>query len=264
MWEIAETPSPAATNAAISIPANWWWVPMIVLAFLMLLAFVGLFLARQRFRDALTRDVATRDVATRDTSTVSDGPVRAWIAIALVAGLLLMGLLVLTGSDSDLRNLVIGAVVTAAGTTVAFYFATKANENATASLLTVVGPSAGSLTAISVNTIAIERPDGVAIDYHFKITNVSSDTLADVQLIDSLLTPDMLVFDWPDPSNVHVLRGHESATVTGQYTILVPEREAGRVTDRATATAVKPSGEKVTSAPEVSVTQLREALRARS
>lgn len=239
MWGNAETPSPVP-GTAVSGSVEWW-VPLLILSGIMLAAFLGLLGARQ---------------IAKDDSPVANSVVRAWIAITLVGGLLLMGLLMLGGSDSDLRNLVIGAVVTAAGTSVAFYFATKANEDANKTLLSAVGDAAkGGFSVIGVNAIGVNDHQG-NISYSFKITNHSSETLTDVELIDSVLTPDRLSPAWPDPANEHVLKGGESATITGSYKIQEADLAAGWVQDRATASATKPSGEKVMSLPEVTVTQL--------
>lgn len=77
------------------------------------------------------------------------GYIRSWIAAMLVAGLLLFCALAFGLADESLRSTLIGALTASVGTAVAFYFATKAGDQARQDVLKATGvhPQAGQATA---------------------------------------------------------------------------------------------------------------------
>jgi hypothetical protein len=65
------------------------------------------------------------DVTSHDTTLI-----RSWLAISLVGGLLIFVATSFCLDDTTLRSTVIGGVVANAGAAVAFYFASKASDQA--------------------------------------------------------------------------------------------------------------------------------------
>jgi hypothetical protein len=68
--------------------------------------------------------------------------VRSWIAISLVGGLILFSAFSLGLSDSNLRSTLVGALVANTGAAVAFYFASKASDQARKDILNASLPAA--------------------------------------------------------------------------------------------------------------------------
>lgn len=61
--------------------------------------------------------------------------VRSWIALTVVIGLILFCGVALVMDDQDLRNVLIGALASIAGTVVAFYFSSKSADQARQDIL---------------------------------------------------------------------------------------------------------------------------------
>lgn len=80
----------------------------------------------------------------RSKSTETAGYIRSWIAVMLVAGLLLFCALAFGVADESLRSTLIGALTASVGTAVAFYFATKAGDQARQDVLAAAGANPGA------------------------------------------------------------------------------------------------------------------------
>lgn len=240
----------AATPAASALPAGIpWWVPIVALLVVMVLAFGAL----------LFYGWPSADNEKRAANSV----VRAWISVTLIAALVILAGLTLGGTDSNLRNVLIGGIVAAASTAVAFYFATKANEAANANVLRAAGidGSAASkpplaLSQVAVPTLTNPPAAGNTIAYHFKVTNNGADTLTDVALTDSLQSPSVITCVWPTPATPGVLKSGETMTASTIYTVTASDVTEKKVTSRTFASAMPPSGTPVVSAPEVSTTPI--------
>ena len=74
--------------------------------------------------------------ATADRTTI-----RAWLAISLVGGLLIFAAASFWFDDTTLRSTLIGGVVANAGAAVAFYFASKASDQARRDILNAALPT---------------------------------------------------------------------------------------------------------------------------
>jgi hypothetical protein len=128
------TASPAATAATTSTPraapAGTKLAPgdglgLVVAVALAMLAAGGLvILARSRVR-----------------SEAGGSVIRSWIAIALVMGLLVFCAAAFLVDDTSLRSTLFGGLTTSAGAAVAFYFSTKAAEQAQANSANATGPA---------------------------------------------------------------------------------------------------------------------------
>lgn len=243
---MAATPSAADSALPPGIP---WWVPIAALLVIMVLAFGGLLVY------GWPSDTNEKRAA--------NSVVRAWISVTLIAALLILAGLTLGGTDSNLRNVLIGGIVASASTAVAFYFATKANEAANANVLKAAGIDGDtgakpplSLSQIAVPGLSTPPAVGDTITYHFKITNNGADTVADVSLTDSLQSPSAITFVWPTPASPGVLKSGESATASATYTVAAADLTAKSVSTRTFATGMPPSGKQIVSAPEDSVTKL--------
>lgn len=226
-----------------------WWVPLAALLGVMVLAFGGLLIYGWPSADNERR--------------AGNSVVRAWIAVTLIAALLILAGVTLGGTDSNLRNVLIGGIVAATSTAVAFYFATKANEAANANLLAAAGidgstASKPPLTLSQVAVPALSKPAaaGDTIVFHFKVTNGGQGTLTNVALTDSLQPPSAITYVWPTPTAPGVLAGGETMTASTTYTVTPADLQAKSVASRTIATGAPPSGPEVVSAPEVSTTPL--------
>jgi hypothetical protein len=80
---------------------------------------------------------------------------RSWLAISLVGGLLLFVALSFLLDDVTLRSTLVGGLVANAGAAVAFYFASKASDQARKDILTA------SLPSVQVPDITAKRLDEV-------------------------------------------------------------------------------------------------------
>ncbi|MDQ1747219.1 MAG: hypothetical protein QOD07_1482, partial [Frankiaceae bacterium] len=67
--------------------------------------------------------------------------IRSWLAIALVLGLLLFTVFSFHLSDTSLSNTLVGATAASAGSVVAFYFASKASDQARQDILGAISPT---------------------------------------------------------------------------------------------------------------------------
>jgi len=244
------TPTPAPNPGPAMSAELAPWLPTVALLLAMILAFGALlfYLSRtsKKKRDA-------------DTSVV-----RAWIAVTLIAGLLILTAVTLGGTDANLRNILVGGIVASAGTAVAFYFATKANEASNAAVLKAAGIDGGgasrsslALTQIAVPALSSPPAASDTITFHFKVTNNTTQTLNDVALVDSLQPPSAITYVWPTPSKPGQLKGGESVAASTTYTIQGADITAGAVKSRTVATGAPPAGAVITSAPEMSTTALK-------
>lgn len=243
--------SPATVLAADSaLPASIpWWVPVVALLGVMVLAFGGLLIYGWP--------------SAKNEKRANNSVVRAWIAVTLIAALLILAGVTLGGTDSNLRNVLIGGIVASASTAVAFYFATKANEAANENVLKAAGiDGAGAskpplaLSQVAVPTLSTPPVSGDTIAFHFKVTNNGAETLTDVALTDSLQSPSAITCVWPTPATPGVLKSGEAMTASATYTVTAPDIQAKTVSSRTFATGVPPSGKPIVSAPEVSTTSL--------
>ncbi|KQR52318.1 hypothetical protein ASF88_12270 [Leifsonia sp. Leaf336] len=244
------TPTPAPNPAPAMSAELAPWLPTVALLVAMILAFIALLFYMARM---------TKKKKDADTSVV-----RAWIAVTLIAGLLILTAVTFGGTDSSLRNTLVGGIVAAAGTAVAFYFATKANEASNAAVLKAAGIDGGgasraslALTQIAVPAISEPPSPTDVIVFHFKVTNNSNQTLRDVVLVDSLQPPTAITYVWPTPSQPGVLKGGESVSASTTYTIQDSDITAGAVKSRTVATGAPPAGAVITSAPETWTTALK-------
>jgi hypothetical protein len=77
----------------------------------------------------------------RVKSEAGGSVIRSWIAIALVMGLLVFCAAAFLIDDTSLRSTLFGGLTTSAGAAVAFYFSTKAAEQAQVNPANATGPS---------------------------------------------------------------------------------------------------------------------------
>ncbi|WP_426623394.1 DUF7507 domain-containing protein [Leifsonia sp. McL0607] len=243
----AATPLAAADSA---LPAGIpWWVPIAALLLVMVLAFGGLLVYGWP--------------SAKNDKRANNSVVRAWIAVSLIAALLILAGVTLGGTDSNLRNVLIGGIVAAASTAVAFYFATKANEATNENILKAAGidGSAAAKPPLALSQVAVpalSKPPaaGDTIAFHFKVTNNGTETLTDVDLTDSLQPPSAITAVWPTPATPGVLKAGEAMTASATYTVTEADRQAKTVASRTFATGMPPSGKQIVSAPEVFTTSL--------
>jgi peptidoglycan/LPS O-acetylase OafA/YrhL len=95
--------------------------------------------------------------------------VRAWLAISLVGGLLIFTAAAFWFDDTTLRSTLVGGVVANAGAAVAFYFASKASDQArkdilTASMATVIVPDLKDKDRAAVEAAMAALPLTLVLD----------------------------------------------------------------------------------------------------
>jgi hypothetical protein len=83
--------------------------------------------------------------------------IRSWLAVSLVAGLLTFCAISFWTDDQQLRSTLIGGVVASAGAAVAFYFASRASDQARKDILgaalgSVTIPDLTGMTPVQVNS----------------------------------------------------------------------------------------------------------------
>jgi putative Ig domain-containing protein len=98
--------------------------------------------------------------------------IRSWIAVALVLGLLVFCGASFMISDAKLRSTLFGGLIASAGSAVAYYFSSRAADQARADILTTAGRLAGTGASDKpVTFTAAEPPDGTVgtpySTYHF-------------------------------------------------------------------------------------------------
>lgn len=97
--------------------------------------------------------------------------VRSWIAVALVLGLLVFCGASFMISDAKLRSTLFGGLIASTGSAVAYYFSSRAADQARADILTTTGRLAGAGGSDKpVAFTAAKPPDGAAgapYSYHF-------------------------------------------------------------------------------------------------
>jgi uncharacterized repeat protein (TIGR01451 family) len=186
----------------------------------------------------------------------SNSVVRSWLAVSLTAGLLILTAASFGGHDEGLQKMLAGAVIAAVGGAGAFYFATKANESATAAILKAAGGgdkkngTSPLLLSKTADATALAKPAvvGDVITYHFKVTNSSEDTLTGVAISDTLAPPASTAYVWPGTAGE--LKAGAVVTATSKYPIASDDLTAKSVTCVATASGRAPTGPVIHSEPE--------------
>ena len=198
----------------------------------------------------------------KNHNQASNSVVRSWLAVSLTAGLLILTAASFGGHDEGLQKMLVGAVIAAVGGAGAFYFATKANESATAAILKAAG-SADTKAAASplllsktadATGLAHPAAAGDPITYHFKVTNSGADTLSDVSIADTLAPPLPSAYAWPGAAGE--LKAGGVVTATSQYPIVAHDLAAKSVKCVATASGRGPNGTVIHSEPETTTTAL--------
>lgn len=191
----------------------------------------------------------------------SNSVVRAWIAVSLVAGVLILTAATLGGNDQGLQNVLIGSMVAASGSAVAFYFATKSAETANAAVLKAAGIAAETaktstlLLSKTADPTQITGPaEGNTITFHFKVTNGGKEALTGVHISDSLAPPAAKDYVWPSAPGE--LAPGAVATATSTFAVTADAVKDGTVTSSATATGTLPSGVEVSSDRERTTTRI--------
>jgi len=223
------------------------WVLVLIVAVAMLIAMASL----------LIYGWITRSNGRQESNSV----VRAWIAVSLVAGVLILTAATLGGTDTGLQNVLIGSMVAASGSAVAFYFATKSAESANAAVLKAAGIAAATeqkstllLSKTADPTQISGAADGATITFHFKVTNGGTQPLTGVHVSDSLAPPAAKDYVWPGAPGD--LAPGAVATATSQFTVTADAIKDGAVSTSATATGKPPSGPDVNSEREFTTTRV--------
>jgi uncharacterized repeat protein (TIGR01451 family) len=239
------TTSPAFSGSALP-PGLESWILVAIIGVAMVLAMVALLLY------GLMNKAAGK--------SEGNSVVRAWIAVSLVAAVLIITAATLGGNDTGLQNVLIGSMVAASGSAVAFYFATKSAESANAAVLKAAGiGAAAEAKALLLSKVAdptqISGPTaGNTITYHFRVTNAGKDPLTGVHISDSLAPPAATDYVWPAAPGE--LAPGAVATATSRVTITDDDIRSGAVTSSATATGAPAGGKSLDSEREWTTTKL--------
>ena len=162
------TTAPAFSGSALP-PGLESWILVAIIGVAMVLAMVAL----------LLYGLMNKSAGKSEGNSV----VRAWIAVSLVAAVLIITAATLGGNDTGLQNVLIGSMVAASGSAVAFYFATKSAESANAAVLKAAGIGAAAeakgllLSKVADPTQLSGATSGNTITYHFRVTNAGKDPL---------------------------------------------------------------------------------------
>ncbi|WP_164743491.1 DUF7507 domain-containing protein [Microbacterium sulfonylureivorans] len=117
--------------------------------------------------------------------------------------------------------------------------------------LTVTAPASLNLVK-STTTEAITRV-GQVVTYRFLITNDGPTALSNLQVNDTQVAPATQANMSPIQCETTTLAPDASTTCVGAYTVTQTDLDAGRLTDRATASATNPGGQTVVT-PESTLT----------
>ena len=95
--------------------------------------------------------------------------VRSWLAMTLVLALLALSILTLTLDDQSLRSALVGALAANAGAAVAFYFSSKASDQARKDILAATFgvekvPELAGLTEVQARAILGAIPLALVVD----------------------------------------------------------------------------------------------------
>jgi hypothetical protein len=140
--------------------------------------------------------------------------VRSWIAVSLVLGLLVFCAASFMINDARLRSTLFGGLIASAGSAVAYYFSSRAADQARADILTTTSRLAGAGASAKPTTFAaVKPPDGTvnaAYSYHFAANGLPAPIF---WLEDKGLPPGLQL----DTTGVM----HGTPTAAGKYTFVV-------------------------------------------
>jgi PASTA domain len=143
---IAQTPTPttttvpATTSAGVAHLSSTDWIVAVSLTVFLVLA-AGLVVAVARTKLEGQPEPAGADGHTHPSRPPDKTLIRSWLAISLAGGLLLFCAISFGLDDTTLRSTLIGGLVANAGAAVAFYFASRASDQARHDILTASFPS---------------------------------------------------------------------------------------------------------------------------
>jgi hypothetical protein len=122
--------------------------------------------------------VIGRKVLTSDQNDPAASVIRSWIAVALIIGLLIFCAATLLGSNTSLQSTLFGGLIASTGAAIAFYFSSKAADQARADILNAASTLGQGVTKPSVFA-QISPPDGkvnTTYKYVFKSDGVPTPT----------------------------------------------------------------------------------------
>src|SRR5215211_4397650 len=131
VWALAQETSAEQTT----ITSTQAYVILGLVVFGILAAGLVVIYGRREVPGDSTSTPATASSAPPSTRTGPTSVIRSWIAIALVIGLLIFCGAAFLVSDTTLRSTLMGGLVASVGAAVAFYFSSKAADQARADIL---------------------------------------------------------------------------------------------------------------------------------
>jgi hypothetical protein len=118
----------APANAADRLSGDMGWILALVISFIVLAGLVVI--VGRHYLEGPPPRAGARSVANPQAPGRESTLVRSWLAISLVGGLLIFVTLSFYIDGTTLRSTLVGGLVANAGAAVAFYFASKASDQA--------------------------------------------------------------------------------------------------------------------------------------
>lgn len=245
----APSPSPSEGAVAVHLSLQNWALIIVVIAFMIAV---------------LVTMLVYGWPSKTNKRKAKNSVVRAWMAITLVAALVILTMASLDGGDDAVQKILIGAIVAAAGSASAYYFASAAGRDANDAVIRAAGAGTGASAESPLTLSKIPAPAAIpaaqatnaTITLYFKVANNGSELLTNVSIFDTLASPPAGNHTWPDPKKPGQLKPGAFVSATAEYSVTQDDTRAGVVRSVATAIGTTPSGSVVQSAADATPTTL--------